>query len=118
MRNDGLGPAIITAARVYRDGVKVVGEGPGLVIDAFAGVSYCQLIGHEFIYPEHVLPAGCSIEVCVVRFDPSILNIDDFLAGHLVLEMDYKSAYGDSLPMYSTRRVSFREVARSDEKGC
>lgn len=105
VRNDGLGPAIVTGARVYRSGVLVEGEGPPLVVKAFEGVPGCELLGHEFFYLDFVIPAGHSIEICTLKFGPEIPDIDTFLAGHLMLELDYKSAYGERLPMYSSRKV-------------
>jgi len=105
VRNDGLGPAIITAARAYRDGVLVEGEGPEVIVKAFETMPGCELIAHEFMYLEFVLPAGHCIEVCTVKFGKEISEIDDFLAGHLALELEYKSAYEEPCPMYSSRRV-------------
>ncbi|MFK0035943.1 hypothetical protein [Pseudomonas monteilii] len=105
IRNDGLGPARITAGRVYRDGVLLEGEGPDLVTKAFDGVPGCELVAQEFFYPEFVLPATHCIEICTVKFAKEISDIDDFLAGHLALELDYKSAYDEPLPMYSSRKL-------------
>ncbi|WP_207869398.1 hypothetical protein [Pseudomonas sp. 51_B] len=105
LRNVGLGPAIITGARVYRNGVLVEGEGPPLVIKVFDGVPGCELLEHEFFYLEYVLPAGSSVEICTVKFDEGISDIDTFLAGHLALELDYMSAYEELLPMFSTRKA-------------
>ncbi|WP_207878182.1 hypothetical protein [Pseudomonas sp. 32_A] len=105
LRNDGLGPAIITGARVYRDAVLVEGEGPPLVKKAFEGIPGCALLGHEFFYLEYVVPAGHSVEICTVKFSPEIKDVDTFLASRLTLELDYKSAYEEPLPMYSTRKT-------------
>lgn len=105
LRNDGLGPAIITGARVYRDGVLVEGEGPPLVKKAFEGIPGCELIGHEFFYLDFVVPAGHSVEICAVQFSPEISDVDTFFASRLTLELDYKSAYEEPLPMYSTRKT-------------
>lgn len=105
LRNDGLGPAIITGARVYRDGALVEGEGPPLVEKAFEGIPGCRLLGHEFFYLEYVVPAGHSVEICTVQFNPEISDIDTFFASRLMLELDYKSAYEEPLPMYSTRKM-------------
>jgi len=105
LRNDGLGPAIITGARVYRSGVLVEGEGPSLVVKAFDRVPGCELLAHEFFFLDYVIPAGHFVEVCTVKFGAEITDIDSFLAGHLVLELDYKSAYDEPLPMYSSRKV-------------
>lgn len=106
LRNDGLGPAIITGARVYHGGVLVDGEGPPVIKKAFEGVPGCELLGHEFFYLDFVVPAGSSVEICTVRFCRLILDIDTFLAGYLILELDYKSAYEEKLPMFSTRRLN------------
>ncbi|WP_447739587.1 hypothetical protein [Pseudomonas laurentiana] len=105
LHNVGLGPAIITGARVYRSGVQVEGEGPPLVSKVFIGVPDCELLGHEFFYLDYVLPAGKFVEICCVKFNTNILDIDTFLAGQLALELDYKSAYEEPLPMFSTRKA-------------
>lgn len=105
VRNDGLGPAIITGARVYRGGMRVEGEGPPLIEKAFEGLPGCTLRGHEFFYLDYVVPAGHIIEVCTVQCSPGISDIDTFLGEHLMLELDYKSTYGESQPMFSTRRA-------------
>ncbi|AYF88610.1 hypothetical protein D6Z43_16170 [Pseudomonas sp. DY-1] len=104
VRNDGLGPAIITEARVYRHGSQVEGEGPPLIVKAFTGVPGCQLVAHEFFYTPYVLPAGQSVEICKVMCDPRILDIEGFLGGLLHLQIDYESAYKEKCPMYQTRR--------------
>ncbi|WP_336333896.1 hypothetical protein [Pseudomonas putida] len=103
VRNDGLGPAIITAARIYRNGELVEGKGSSLVVKAFEGVPGCKLQGHEFFYPEYVVPAGQVIEICTLEYGPGIDNIETFLSDYLLLEIDYKSAYNERLPMFSTR---------------
>jgi hypothetical protein len=105
LRNDGLGPAIITGVRAYRCGALIEGEGPPVINKAFEGIPGCELLGHEFFYPAFVLPAGHFLEICTVKFSPEISDIDSFLASHLALELDYKSAYDEPLPMYSTRKV-------------
>lgn len=105
LRNDGLGPAIITGARVYRDGVLVKGEGPPLVNKAFEGIPGCELLEREFFYLEFVIPAGGAVEICAVKFSPEISDIDTFLASRITLELDYKSAYEETLPMYSSRKA-------------
>ncbi len=105
LRNDGLGPAIITGARAYRDGVLVEGEGPSLVKKAFEGIPGCVLLAHEFFYLEFIIPAGHFVEICAVKFSSEITDIDTFLASHLTLELDYKSAYEEQLPMYTTRKA-------------
>ncbi|WP_085625592.1 MULTISPECIES: hypothetical protein [unclassified Pseudomonas] len=105
LRNDGLGPAIITGARVYRDGVLVEGEGPPLVEKAFEGIPGCELLEHEFFYLEFVIPAGHCVEICSVKFGPEISDVDTFLASRIMLELDYKSAYEEARPMYTTRKT-------------
>lgn len=105
LRNVGLGPAVITGARVYCGGVLVQGEGPPLVSEVFKGVPGCELLAHEFFYLDHVLPAGECVEICCVKFDTKISDFDTFLARHIMLELDYKSAYEDPLPMFSTRKA-------------
>lgn len=105
LRNDGLGPAIVTGARVYRDGVLVEGEGPPLVNKAFEAIPGCELLEREFFYLDFVIPAGRSVEICAVKFSPEISDIDTFLANRITLELDYKSAYDEPLPMYSSRKA-------------
>lgn len=105
LRNDGLGPAIITGARVFREGCLLPGEGPELVVKAFDNLPRCKLLGHEFFYLEHVVPAGKEIEICTVQFDAGIKDFDEYLSGLLLLELDYKSAYNEYCPMYTTRTV-------------
>ncbi|WP_156676000.1 hypothetical protein [Pseudomonas sp. Leaf58] len=105
LRNVGLGPAIITGARVYRSGIFVEGEGPPLIIKVFQGIPDCELLGHEFFYLDYVLPAGDSVEICCVKYNKDISDFDTFLAGHVTLELDYKSAYEELFPMFSTRKA-------------
>lgn len=105
LRNDGLGPAIVTGARVFREGRLILGEGPQLIVNAFDGLPHCKLVGHEFFYPEYVIPAGRKVEVCAVKFEVDVGDVDEYLAGLLLLELDYKSAYNKHCPMYTTRQV-------------
>jgi len=104
--NDGLGPAIITAGRAFCRGERIEGEGPAVIVKAFQSIPGCQLVGHEFFHPEFVLPVGRTIEVCTVKYDPAVGDVDDYLAGLLYLELDYKSVYGGKLLKYSSRRVA------------
>lgn len=112
VRNDGLGPAVITAARVYRSEKLVEGEGIALVENAFSGIAGCQLVSHEFIHTPFVLPAGQSIKVFEVSYDPAIPDIEAHLAGVLQLQLEYESAYKEKFPIYKTRRplISDAEV--------
>lgn len=104
VRNDGLGPAVITGARVYRGDTQLDGEGPPLIEQAFKGIPGCQLIAHEFFYTPFVLPAGKSIEICKVLHDDTIPDIEALLGGLLRLQIDYESAYKERCQMYETRR--------------
>lgn len=47
VRNVGLGPAVITAARVYYRDELVEGEGPPVIEKAFTYVPNCQLVAHS-----------------------------------------------------------------------
>ncbi|QEY73082.1 hypothetical protein [Pseudomonas denitrificans (nom. rej.)] len=105
VRNVGLGPAIITAARVYYRNGLVEGEGPLVIEKAFSYIPLCRLLAHEFFYSPYVLPAGQSIEVCKLTYDPAIQDIEYFLGGLLHLEIDYESAYSEKCPMYQSRRA-------------
>lgn len=105
IRNDGLGPALLTAVRVYRDGKLIEGEGTQLVDNAFSGVPGCKLEGREFFYPVFVLPAGQSINVFTVKYDPAIDDIELYLASRLCLEIEYKSSYEEPCPKYTTRKI-------------
>lgn len=105
VRNDGLGPAIITAARVSVHGVLVEGQGGELVQKAFGEVEGVELIEHEFFYIEFVLPAGHSISICKVRFLKEVCDKDWYLASKLSLEIEYKSAYNEACPIYRSRQV-------------
>lgn len=105
VRNDGLGPAWITGARLYRDGKLLDGEGASLIDQGFAGISGCVLRYREFFYSEYVLPAGQEIRICEVVYDPRIRDVDSYLANILYLEIDYRDAYGKNCVTYSSRRV-------------
>lgn len=102
--NEGLGPAIITDARVYRQGAMLDEKGPALVRKAFRGIGACQLEAHEFFFTPYVLPAGASINVFKVRYSPLIVDIEAFLGGMLFLQIEYESAYKEKCPIYESRR--------------
>lgn len=106
VRNDGLGPAVITDARAFRLNKRLVGEGPQLIKNAFQGIQACQLIAHHFFYTPFVLPAGGSIEIFSVRFNPEIPDIEAYLGDQLYLQIDYESAYKEKCPRYESRRPS------------
>lgn len=103
--NDGLGPAVITAGRVFCRGERIEGYGTAVIVKAFQDIPGCELIGQEFFHPEYVLPVGSSIEVCTVKYDSTVGDIDDYLAGLLCLELEYRSVYGGGLLKYTSRRV-------------
>ncbi|MGF6692636.1 hypothetical protein M2318_002708 [Metapseudomonas resinovorans] len=104
VRNDGLGPAIITGARVYREDIQLETEGPPAIEQAFEDIPGCQLIAHEFFYTPFVLPAGNSVEVCKVQHDGTIPDVEELLGGLLHLQIDYESAYKEQCEMFETRR--------------
>lgn len=104
IRNDGLGPAVITDARAFRRNERLAGEGPQLVKNAFQGIPGCQLTAHHFFYTPFVLPAGGTIEVFSVRFNTAISDIEAYLGEQLHLELDYESAYKEKCPPYVSRR--------------
>lgn len=104
VRNDGLGPAILTQARVYYRDKLVEGEGTALVDAAFADVPNCELLSREFFHPPFVLPAGSSIEVCKVACKKNLEDVEVYLGGLIRLQIDYESAYNEKCPMYETRR--------------
>ncbi|MBH2037302.1 MAG: hypothetical protein I8H73_30940 [Pseudomonadales bacterium] len=104
IQNDGLGPAILTHARVYYRGILVEGQGPSLIDAAFANVPDCKLLARQFFYAPFVLPAGDSIEVCKVECNGNFEDIEVYLGGLIHLQIDYESAYNEKCPMYETRR--------------
>lgn len=104
VRNDGLGPAILTQARVYYRGRLVEGEGTALIDAAFANVPDCTLLSRAFFHPPFVLPAGKSIEVFEVKCEIDFEDIEVYLGCLLHLQIDYESAYHEKRPMYETRR--------------
>ncbi len=104
VRNDGLGPAIIKAARIYYKGNLVNSEGPQAIVDAFQPVEGCELLRHEFFYTPFVLPAGSKISVFTVKYSDKIEDIESYLGGMLCLEIDYESAYKERRPTYKTRQ--------------
>lgn len=111
VRNDGLGPAVITGARVFYRDELVEGEGPPLIEKAFTYVPGCRLLEHEFFYTPYVLPAGQSIELFKLEYGP-IQDIELYLGGLLHLEIEYESAYGEKCPMYQTRRFPLPAESR------
>lgn len=102
IRNSGLGPAWITATRLYLNGKLVEGKGPSLISKAFEGIKDCELQAHEFFTPGFVLPAGEAFKVCTVRYKSSVGDVQAYLANQLYLEIEYKTAYGDVCPMYTS----------------
>lgn len=107
IRNDGLGPAILTHARVYYRDKLVEGEGTALVDAALANVPDCELLSRQFFHPPFVLPAGETIEVCKVACNIRGLgDLEAYLGALIHLQIDYQSAYNEKCPMYETRRPS------------
>lgn len=104
IRNDGLGPALLTHARVYHRDKLVEGEGTALVDAVFANVPDCELLSRQFFHPPFVLPAGDSIEVCKVACNRNLDDMEVYLGGLIHLQIDYESAYNEKCPMYETRR--------------
>lgn len=104
IRNDGLGPAIITAARIYRDGKLVEGEGPTIIDQAMTGVEGCELINREFFWTRFIVPAGKKIDLLLVKHDRKIQDMDAYLGRILDLEIDYEDAYGNKCETYRTRK--------------
>ena len=104
VRNDGLGPAIITAARVFFEDKLVEGEGSSVIQNAFKNVLGCRLEEHEFFYTPFVLPAGASIQVCKVSYSPEIQDIEEYLGKIIYLQIEYESAYKEKCTTYQSRR--------------
>lgn len=107
--NHGLGPAVITAARVYHQDKLVEGKGTSVIQKAIEKVPGCQLVEHEFFYTPFVLPAGSSIKVCKIYYNPEIQDIEHYLGGILYIQIEYESAYKEKCPMYESRRMPFSD---------
>ncbi|WP_425327385.1 hypothetical protein [Pseudomonas nitroreducens] len=111
VRNDGLGPAIITDASVYHKSEKLDGEGPPLIEIAFKRIEFCNLMQHEFFYTPFILPAGKAVNIFLVQYDEKIQNIEAYLGELLRLEIEYESAYGEKLPTYKSRNPNKNKAA-------
>lgn len=103
LRNDGIGPAIITSASIMNRGKLVEGIGLPLIGNAIALVPGCTLLESEFFKPEFVLPADKEIAITTIQHNPIITDFDAYLSGHLELTITYKSAYGEMLILESER---------------
>lgn len=103
LRNDGIGPAIITSAVIMNRGSSVQGVGLPLIANAVANVPECSLVESEFFKPDFVLPAGKSIAIATIEHNPIISDFDDYLSGHLELTITYESAYGEKFTLESER---------------
>ncbi|WP_144180454.1 MULTISPECIES: hypothetical protein [unclassified Pseudomonas] len=103
LRNDGIGPAIITSASLMNRGAVVPGDGLALIANAVALVPECKLVQTEFFKPDFVLPAGKEIAIATIEHNPIISDFNAYLSGHLELNITYKSAYGEKFTFDSER---------------
>ncbi|WP_146043141.1 hypothetical protein [Pseudomonas protegens] len=95
IRNDGVGPAIITSAKLLFEGIEVEGKGSQLIENALKKVPHCNIECVGFFTPVFVLPQGGTVEVATISHSKDIENLSEHLEQYLQLEIEYQSVYGE-----------------------